>query len=255
MWIDCSIQTQKLEAIPIFFPIAGFFLKMAANNQSCWTGVGKFTYRQQIGDSLVRGDTTHLILLEFNFSLPALCLQADLSLERKMHRKQEKEFAILSKYYLLPMLLGIRDVPQQKLRSTLFSRSFAVVTSGQGCCYSALHCRPSQTWNSYIWTLCQWTGMRPCMRKTNIPMAGKNRLKQQPQSNPRGKYVSCDSQSLMKRPVSGILDPGLSTASLERCTNKGIAEAKYQRLVVRALKDWKLGINQGTLQVRRQQCK
>lgn len=128
MWIDCSIQTQKLEAIPIFFPIAGFFLKMAANNQSCGTGVGKFTYQQQIRDSLVRGDITHLILLEFNFSLPALCLQADLSLQRKMQRKQEKESEISSKYYLLPMLLGIRDVPQQKLRGTLFSRSFAAVT-------------------------------------------------------------------------------------------------------------------------------
>lgn len=32
-------------------------------------------------------------------------------------------------------------------------------------------------------------------------MAAKNRLKQQPQSNLRGKYVSSDSQSLMKRPV------------------------------------------------------
>lgn len=56
-------------------------------------------------------------------------------------------------------------------------------------------------------------------------MAGKNRLQQQPQSNPRGKYVSYDSESLMKRPVTGILDPGLSTAGLERCNSKGIAEA------------------------------
>lgn len=91
MWIDCSIQTQKLEGIPIFFPIAGFFLKMAANNQSSVRGVGKFTYQQQIGDSLVRGDITHLILLESNFSLPALCSQADLSIERKKQRKQEKD--------------------------------------------------------------------------------------------------------------------------------------------------------------------
>lgn len=67
--------------------------------------------------------------------------------------------------------------------------------------------------------------MMPCTRKTNIPMAGKNRLQQQPQSNPRAKYVSYDSQSLMKRPVTGILDPGLSTAGLERCNSKGIAEA------------------------------
>lgn len=58
MWIDCSIQTQKLEGIPIFFPIAGFFLKMAANNESSRTGVGKFTYQQQIGDSLVRDDNS-----------------------------------------------------------------------------------------------------------------------------------------------------------------------------------------------------
>lgn len=90
MWIDCSIQTQKLETIPIFFPIAGFFLKMAANNQSCWTGAGKFTYQQQTGDSLVRGDITHLILLEFNFSLPALCLQADLSPEKDAEEAREK---------------------------------------------------------------------------------------------------------------------------------------------------------------------
>lgn len=86
-------------------------------------------------------------------------------------------------------------------------------------------------------------------------MAGKNRLKQQPQSNPRGKYVSYDSQSLMKRPVTGIVDPGLSTTGLERYNNKGIAEAKYLRLVLGALKDWKLGINIRTLQVRRQQRK
>lgn len=39
MWIDCSIQTQKLEGIPIFFPIAEFFLKMAANNESSGTGL------------------------------------------------------------------------------------------------------------------------------------------------------------------------------------------------------------------------
>lgn len=70
-----------------------------------------------------------------------------------------------------------------------------------------------------------------------MPMAGKNRLKQQPQSNPRDKYVSYDSQSLMKRPVTGILDPGMSTAGLERCNNKGTAEAKYQRLVLGPLKD------------------
>lgn len=110
MWINCSIQTQKLEGISIFFPIAGFLLKMAANNQSCGTGVAKFTYQQQIGDSLVRGDVTHLIVLEFIFSLPALCLQADLAIERKMQRKQGKESAISSNYYLLPMLLGISDV-------------------------------------------------------------------------------------------------------------------------------------------------
>lgn len=141
MWIDCSIQTQKLEGILIFFPIAGFFLKMAANNQSSGRGVGKFTYQQQIVDSLTRGDLTHLILLEFNFSLAALCLDVDLSMERKKQRKQEKESAISSNR----TLLGIGEVPYQKLRGTLYSRLFAVVTSGQGCCYSALHCRPSQT--------------------------------------------------------------------------------------------------------------
>lgn len=49
--------------------------------------------------------------------------------------------------------------------------------------------------------------------------------------------------SLMKMSVTGILDPVLFTAGLERCNNKGIAEAKYQRLMLGALKDWKLGIN------------
>lgn len=70
-----------------------------------------------------------------------------------------------------------------------------------------------------------------------MPMAGKNRLKQQPQLKPRDKYVFYDSQSIMKRPGTSILDPGLSTAGLEMCNNKGIAEAKYQRLVLGALKD------------------
>lgn len=106
-WIDCSMQTQKLEGIPIFFPIAGFFLKMSANNQSSGRGVGKFTYQQQIGESLVRGDLTHPILLELNFSLPALCLDADLSTERKKQRKQEQESAISSNR----TLLSIREVP------------------------------------------------------------------------------------------------------------------------------------------------
>lgn len=52
-------------------------MKMVENNQNSGTGAGKSTYQQQIGDSLVRGDITHLILLEFNFYLSALCLQAD----------------------------------------------------------------------------------------------------------------------------------------------------------------------------------
>lgn len=120
MWIDCSIQTQKLEGIPIFFPIAGFFLKMAANNQSSVRGVGKFTYQQQIGDSLVRGDITHLILLESNFSLPALCSQADLSIERKKQRKQEKESAISSNR----TLLGIKDVPIAKAMGHFVLKTF-----------------------------------------------------------------------------------------------------------------------------------
>lgn len=50
---------------------------MVENKQNSATGAGKSTYQQQIGDSLVRGDITHLILLEFNFYLSALCLQAD----------------------------------------------------------------------------------------------------------------------------------------------------------------------------------
>lgn len=56
-------------------------------------------------------------------------------------------------------------------------------------------------------------------------MAGRNGLKKQPQSNPRGKYISYDSQSLMQRPATGILDPGLFTSGLESHNNKGIGEA------------------------------
>lgn len=54
-------------------------------------------------------------------------------------------------------------------------------------------------------------------------MAGKNRLQQQPQSNQETSMSPMT--SLMKRPVTGILDPGLSTAGLERHNCKGIAEA------------------------------
>lgn len=79
---------------------------MAANSQSSGTGVGKFTYQQQIRNPMLRGDIIHLIMLEFNFSLPALCLQAVLSIERKKLRKQEKESTISSNR----MLFGIKDV-------------------------------------------------------------------------------------------------------------------------------------------------
>lgn len=50
---------------------------MVENNQNSGTGSGKSTYQQKIGDSLVRGDITQLILLESNFYLSVLCLQAD----------------------------------------------------------------------------------------------------------------------------------------------------------------------------------
>lgn len=52
-------------------------MKTVKNNQNSGTAAGKSIYQQQIGDSLVRGDITHLILLEFNFYLSALCLHAD----------------------------------------------------------------------------------------------------------------------------------------------------------------------------------
>lgn len=38
----------------------------------------------------------------------------------------------------------------------------------------------------------------------------------------------------MKRTVTGILEPGLSTAGLERHNNNSIAEASYQRPVMGA---------------------
>lgn len=52
--------------------------------------------------------------------------------------------------------------------------------------------------------------------KLQHPYGRKEQVTQRPQSNPRGKYVSYDSQSLMKRPVTSILDPGFVYSWFEK---------------------------------------